>query len=115
MLLIWIINPVVRESENRGFLKKPNFQKVIFIFYGEHSSKMGEQLPNRAKARRTRAKVRRTRAKARRTRAGNFQKRRRAIFLGELCAFLLHPILTLFILRPIGLEALPNKIKPLYR
>ena len=105
----------VRKAE--AYYIKSTFQEIGFIFLRRTpkylalaSSKMGKQFPNRASTPRTWAKVPRVRAKAprtwaeaRQTRASNFRKWRRAKVLGEQCAVFLHPILTLFVLRPIEL------------
>ncbi len=102
----------VRKAE--AYYIKSTFQEIVFNFLRRTpkylalaSVKMGGLFPNRAEAPRTRAEVPRTWAETPRTRADNFRKRRRAIFLGELCAVFLHPILIIFILRPIGLQAFP--------
>ena len=112
----------VRKAE--AYYIKHTFKRSYSFFYGEHlnilalaSEKMGEQFPNRAEAPRTRAEVLRTwaevprtwakaprsRAKVPRIRAKAPQKRRSTKTLGELFADFLHPIPTLFVLRPIGL------------
>ncbi len=105
----------VRKAE--AYYIKRIFREIVFIFLRRTpkclalaSVKMGEQFPNRASIYRTWARVPRTRAKAPRTwakvprsRAKAPQKRRSTKTLGELCAVSLHPILILFVLRPIGL------------
>ena len=98
----------VRKAE--AYYIKHTFKRSYSFFYGEHlnilalaSEKMGEQFPNRAEAPRTWAEVPRTWAKVPRIRAKAPQKRRSTKTLGELFADFLHPIPTLFVLRPIGL------------